>query len=72
MNNLASNPKFASDLKKHREILETWIEETGDQGQSPESVAQLKATYDLWKDKPVFKDAVVNPEYDQFKGELAQ
>ena len=28
---------------------------------------QLKGTYDLWKDKPIFKDAKVNPEYDQFR-----
>ncbi|QDT13009.1 sulfatase [Planctomycetes bacterium K23_9] len=67
MNNLAADPKHAGKLKKHREILETWIAESGDKGPFPESVAQLKATYDLWKDKPVFKNADVNPEYEQFK-----
>jgi arylsulfatase A-like enzyme len=67
MNNLASDPEYADELKRHREILESWISKTGDKGQAPESIAQLKATYDLWKDKPVFKDADVNPEYDQFK-----
>ncbi len=67
INNLASDPKFADELKRHRELLETWIKESGDKGQSPESAIQLKATFDLWKNKPIFKDAKVNPEYDQFK-----
>lgn len=67
VNNLAGDPAFADELKKHRAILDRWIEETDDQGQYPESAIQLKATYDLWKDKPIFQNAEVNPEYDQFK-----
>ncbi len=67
INNLATDPKFADELKRHRELLENWIKETGDKGQQPEETRQLKATYDLWKNKPIFKDAKVNPEYDQFK-----
>lgn len=31
-----------------------------------EDSAQLKATYDLWKGLNIFKNADVNPEYDQF------
>ncbi|UMB61732.1 sulfatase [Lutibacter sp. A80] len=69
MNNLANNPKFAEVLKEHREYLENWIKETNDQGQYPEASAQLKATYNMWKDRPRFKNAKINPEYDQFKTE---
>ncbi len=67
INNLASNPEFADELEKHRNILKTWIAETDDKGQYAESAIQLKGTYELWKDRPRFKDADVNPEYDQFK-----
>ncbi|MDF1658639.1 MAG: sulfatase [Verrucomicrobiales bacterium] len=65
--NLAGDPAFADQLKQHRDILKTWMKETDDQGQYPEDPKQLKATYDLWKDKPVFSEAETNPEYDQFK-----
>ena len=67
MNNLALNPTFSKVLKEHRDVLENWIKETGDKGQYPEAAAQLKATYDMWKDRPRFKNAKINPEYDQFK-----
>ena len=67
LNNLASDPTFNVELKQHRGILESWIVETNDKGQHPEDVKQLKATFDLWKDRPIFKKADVNPEYDQFK-----
>ena len=67
INNLAGDPKYAEELKRHREILETWMNETDDQGQYPEPAIQLKATFELWKDKPIFKNADVNPEYDQFR-----
>ncbi|WP_282135264.1 sulfatase family protein [Seonamhaeicola maritimus] len=67
MNNLAGNPEFAAVLKEHRSQLDNWIEETGDQGQYQESADQLKATYNLWKEKKQFKEAnKVNPEYYQF------
>ena len=55
------------ELEEHREILESWIEETDDKGQYTEDTRQLKATFDLWKDRPIFKKADVNPEYDQFR-----
>ncbi|UXX79370.1 sulfatase [Reichenbachiella carrageenanivorans] len=67
MNNLALDAKYSDALIKHRQVLEQWIVDTGDQGQYPEAVAQLKATYDLWKDRPRFRDAKVNSEYDQFR-----
>lgn len=67
IDNLAENPKFAHELQRHRQILESWIKETDDQGQYTESKAQLKATYELWKDRPIFKQADTNPEYDQFR-----
>ncbi|WP_236621951.1 sulfatase-like hydrolase/transferase [Novipirellula maiorica] len=67
INNLAGDPQYADVLREHRDVLDKWIKETNDQGQYPESVVQLKATYELWKDKSVFKNADVNPEYDQFR-----
>ncbi|MEP0213875.1 MAG: sulfatase [Cellulophaga sp.] len=67
MNNLAEKLEYAAVLAEHRTELENWIQNTDDKGQYPEDVKQLKATYDLWKDRPRFKDAKVNPEYDQFK-----
>ena len=67
INNLAADPKFGTELKRHRDLLESWIKKTDDKGQYPESAVQLKATYGLWKDKPIFSKAKVNPEYDQFK-----
>jgi len=67
VHNLAGQPSYESELKRHRQILQAWIQKTGDKGQQPESVVQLKATYDLWKDRDVFNQADVNPEYDQFR-----
>ncbi len=67
INNLASDPAFATTLKQHRAILESWIKKTDDKGQYSEDKRQLKATFDLWKERPIFKNADVNPEYDQFR-----
>ena len=59
INNLADDPEFADELKRHREILDTWIEETDDKGQYPESIDGLRGVLTQW-------DAVaVNPEYDE-------
>ena len=68
MNNLADAPEFADALKQHRDILDRWISQSGDRGQKTEASAQLRATYEYWKDRPVFANAKVNPEYDQFRG----
>lgn len=67
INNLATDPAFEKQLTRHRRILNTWIKQSGDQGETQEAAIQLKATYDLWKDLPIFKDAKTNPEYDQFR-----
>lgn len=67
LNNLATKLEFNSVLKEHRNVLNDWIKETGDQGQYQESTTQLEATYKLWKEKKQFKLAdKVNPEYLQF------
>ncbi|MEN8694587.1 MAG: sulfatase [Akkermansiaceae bacterium] len=67
VNNLAGDPAYAAELKHHRALLEKWIKESGDKGHQPEDAAQLKATFDLWIERPIFRDAKVNPEYDQFR-----
>ena len=67
IHNLAGETRFASVLKEHRNVLENWMKETNDKGQYSESPEQLRATYELWKDLPIFKNAAVNPEYNQFK-----
>ena len=67
MNNLANVAKYKSILKRHRKVLKKWEHKSGDNGRNPESSDQLRATYDLWKDRPVFRDAKHNPEYNQFK-----
>jgi len=59
--NLAEDPKFASELVRHRRLLETWIAETRDQGQAVESDIGLLATMKRWGDK------CVNPEYDRVR-----
>lgn len=67
IDNLASNPDFVEELKRHREILDQWIVRTGDKGEQPETPESLLPTYELWKNNPIFKNAKVNPEYDQFR-----
>lgn len=57
INNLALKPKFEKELKRHRQILETWIKETDDKGQYPESDAGLREVLNQWKTR------CVNPEY---------
>ncbi len=36
LNNLAAHPAYMEVLKTHRNLLDTWITDTGDQGQLPE------------------------------------
>ena len=55
--NLADDPKHAEALRQHRAILETWIEQTDDQGQYPESVESLRGVLKRWSKQ------AVNPEY---------
>lgn len=61
VNNLATNPEYAGELERHREILNAWIVETKDQGETPESEKTLRAAYKRWGKK------CVNPEFDVFK-----
>jgi arylsulfatase A-like enzyme len=66
INNLAENSDYEEVLKEHRLALGDWILKKGDKGMGLEDRAQLKATYDHWKARPIFKDANINPEYDPF------
>ncbi len=61
INNLANNPKYSKELKKHRLLLEKWIKETDDKGQYPETSVALKGVLQQWSAK------AVNPEYDNVK-----
>lgn len=63
LNNLAKDPEYASVLKQHRQILEEWIKETGDQGQEMDSPEELKAVYDYAKGN------VESPEYNFLREE---
>ena len=63
VNNLANDPRFAGELKHHRDLLNKWIKETGDKGEHPESQEHLRAIYKRWGTK------CVNPEFDIFKKE---
>ena len=65
--NLSQCDKFTKVLMDHRNILQHWIENTRDRGHYPEDDVQLKATYDLWKDREIFLNAAINPEYDKFR-----
>ncbi|MFK7788906.1 MAG: sulfatase [Phycisphaeraceae bacterium] len=59
INNLANDPAHAEALAKHRAILDTWIEETDDQGQYAESIDSLRGVLKRWSKQ------AVNPEYEK-------
>jgi arylsulfatase A-like enzyme len=59
--NLAENPAFAGELERHRGILDSWMQETDDKGQYPESENHLRAILDRWGVK------CVNPEYNPLR-----
>lgn len=59
--NVAANPDYADELKRHQQILNNWITKTDDKGQYPEGQASLGATKKRWKEK------CVNPEYENLK-----
>lgn len=61
IHNLANDPKFQKQLEQHRAALQQWIEETGDQGQDPESEIGLRCVLKRWGEK------CVNPEYDAIR-----
>ncbi len=54
-------PAFADELARHRQLLDDWIEETGDRGQQTEDEGGLIQVYYDWGDR------CVNPEYDAVK-----
>ena len=61
INNLATDPKFKKELKKHQDLLDEWIEKNGDKGLKTESNPGLLAVLKRWGDK------CVNPEYDRVR-----
>jgi arylsulfatase A-like enzyme len=61
IHNLAEESSYSIELKRHRNILENWIEESDDKGQYPEDKPNLKYMYNWWGEK------CVNSEYDVFK-----
>ena len=64
IHNLAADPKFSEQLQRHRDMLESWIKQTGDQGQQPESDIGLICALKRWGDK------CVNPEYDRVRAKV--
>ena len=58
IHNLAGVPEAASELQRHRQILDRWILETDDKGQYPESAESLLQVLYGWHDR------CVNPEFD--------
>ncbi|PHS01301.1 MAG: sulfatase [Blastopirellula sp.] len=59
--NLADDPNYASALKQHRQLLDTWIDETGDMGSESPEVYALEMEDEL----NVIKRA--SPRYETFK-----
>jgi arylsulfatase A-like enzyme len=58
IDNLAGKPEFAGQLEAHRKLLASWIAETGDKGQAPESEDGLAQVYFRWH------KVCANPEYE--------
>lgn len=59
--NLAQNPDFEDQLRMMQQILDSWINQTGDKGQYSEDIEGLKFMYEIWGDQ------CINPEYDTIK-----
>lgn len=64
IHNLAKDPAYAKELKRHRNFLQTWIDETGDKGQQPEPDIGLRCTLKCWGAK------CVNPEYTRIRKQM--
>ncbi len=64
--NLINDPAYAKAIAEHRQILDHWINETGDKGQLKEDDAGLAATLQLWGTR------CVNPEYQGITPEPKQ
>jgi len=61
INNLAENPAYGKTLQKYAAILDSWIDNTDDQGQYPEREEDLKLMLGIWG-----KNAI-NPEFDNLR-----
>jgi len=61
IHNLAEDPAYAKELARHSQLLASWIADTGDQGQQPESDLGLLCALKRWGNK------CVNPEYDRIR-----
>lgn len=59
IHNLAEVPEYKKELLKHRNILDTWVKETDDKGQYPESAESLLQT--MYR----FLPACFCPEYQK-------
>jgi len=59
--NLAADPKHAKTLASMRRTLATWIKQTGDKGQQPESDQALRVILKRWGKR------CVNPEFDRLR-----
>ena len=64
--NLAKDPKHAKELQRLRDILATWMKDTDDQGQYPESAEGLLQVMSRWGNK------CVNPEYEAVRKKYGQ
>lgn len=49
--NLATDSKYAAELKRHQQILAKWLSDTNDQGARPESRESLKRVFEVAKGK---------------------
>jgi arylsulfatase A-like enzyme len=51
VNNLATTPAYTNQLISMRDILNNWVKETGDKGQTPESDAGIREVLEFYKNK---------------------
>jgi arylsulfatase A-like enzyme len=61
IHNLADDPQAAAELKRHRQLLTKWEQQTDDQGQYAESADSLRGVVKQWGKK------CVNPEYEKVR-----
>ncbi|HBE67104.1 MAG TPA: sulfatase [Planctomycetaceae bacterium] len=61
IHNLASEPAYSERLAKMRAMLDSWMEETNDQGLTPESPEMYASDMQIYIDKTAVRD----PEHNQ-------
>lgn len=59
--NLANDPRYKDQLNLMRNRLSTWVEESGDRGQYPQTKEELQVVYEQWGAR------CVNSDYDVVK-----